>query len=153
MTPITYEAPKLIQSQIIAWTTTVQSVAVATALFAVMSSILFGIMKMDSAFQGQHGHVMTLLVFSSYGAMLFNAITTLASLVFVDRLGNIELNEARKSKEHTTRGYVDRPASSLKLLIQFGARKHLRWIFFQWVTYLFVGMIFMLVEIIVYVAA
>ena len=73
---------------------------------------------------------MTLLLFASYGAMLFNSITTLASWFFIDALGDIERNGASEGA-NTRVGLVPRTLSSLRLLEKFGASPRIRWIFRQ----------------------
>ncbi|KAJ6505384.1 hypothetical protein C8R45DRAFT_972517 [Mycena sanguinolenta] len=150
LTLISYEAPKLVQSQINAWINTVQSAATVTVLFAIMSAIILGIVKMDGTMQGTSSAATTLLAVASYAAILFNSITTLASLLFIDRLGDIELNDAGNPNRHVRTGFVERPLSSLRLLTEYGARKHVRWIFYQWLLYFFVGVFFLLAQIIVY---
>ncbi|KAJ7051300.1 hypothetical protein C8F01DRAFT_1376869 [Mycena amicta] len=147
---ITYEAPKLIQSQISAWTSTVKSTAVVTALFAGVTATMLGLFRTDPALAHTHGDAMTLLIFSSYAAILFNCIATLASLFFIHRLGAIELNEARKGGERSSAGWIGRPISSLSLLRQFGASKGFRLMFFEWFVYVCLGTFFMLVQVLVY---
>ncbi|KAJ7051302.1 hypothetical protein C8F01DRAFT_1091510 [Mycena amicta] len=150
MTSTSYEAPKLVQSQISAWRNTVQSAAVVTALFAILAATVLGVFRTDPELIHTHGRANTLMIFSSYAAMLLNSITTLASLFFIDRLGDIELNEARKGGERPMAGWIGRPVSSLSLLRQFGASKRLRFIFYQWFAYLCLGTFFMLLQIIMY---
>ncbi|KAJ7234011.1 hypothetical protein B0H12DRAFT_1143185 [Mycena haematopus] len=121
-----------------------------TVVFAVVSAIVLGITKLDSTLQGTSSPATALLAVASYGAILFNSITTLASLLFIDRLGDIELNDAGNPSRHVRTGLVERPGSSLRLLTEYGARKHVRWIFYQWLVYFFVGVFFLLAQIIVY---
>ncbi|KAF8166126.1 hypothetical protein K438DRAFT_1775309 [Mycena galopus ATCC 62051] len=94
-----------------------------TALFALSAAIILTIVRSDGGLEGSHKAI-TLFLVASYGAMLFNSIATVASLLFMDRLGDIEFNEARNPQRRTTEGFVERPSSSLRLLAQYGARKH-----------------------------
>ncbi|KAF7289764.1 hypothetical protein MIND_01350100 [Mycena indigotica] len=151
LTSIAYEAPKLVQSQISAWRNTVQSAAVVTALFASLAATILGVIRQDPAMAGSQGPENTFLVFSSYAAMLFNSITTLASLFFIDSLGDIELNDAQKGGERATEGWISRPASSLSLLRQFGATRRIRFIFYQWFVHLCMGTLFLLLQILMYI--
>ncbi|KAJ6474295.1 hypothetical protein C8R45DRAFT_1217383 [Mycena sanguinolenta] len=146
---ITYESPKLVKSQIDAWTSTVQSAAVVTTLFAGMSAGLLGVIKSDDALKSTHGVGMTALLSMSFSAMLFNAIATMASLLLTDRLGDIDFDEAQRINI-TIEGRIGRLDSSLNLLSQFGAHKNFKWIFIQWMLYMFIGMLCMLAQIIIY---
>ncbi|KAJ7193730.1 hypothetical protein GGX14DRAFT_588082 [Mycena pura] len=125
MISITHEAPKLIQNQIAAWSTTAQNAAVVTALFSTNAATILSIVRSDGALTGKDGKVMTLLIFASYGAMLFNSITTLASWFFIDALGDIERNV------NTRIAFVPRTISSLQLLENFGASPRIKRIFRQ----------------------
>ncbi|KAJ7114548.1 hypothetical protein C8R43DRAFT_1138366 [Mycena crocata] len=148
LTQLSYELPNLVKSQIKAWTATAQSAAVTT-LFASTSSQLLGSVPSDMKLKT--GPAITLLrVFSSYTAMLFNLIATVAALFLIDRLGDIDLNQARTGEDNPCGGFVARSDSSLKLLRRFGARRHLKWIFFQWMTYLFLGILFLFIQAIMY---
>ncbi|KAJ7702746.1 hypothetical protein B0H17DRAFT_1237223 [Mycena rosella] len=93
---------------------------------------------------------MTLISFASYAAILFNGIATIASLFLVDRLGDIDLNEARKDLDRATEGRVE-PGSSLKLLLDYGARPNLTYIIIQWLLYLFLGTAFIFLQTLTYV--
>ncbi|KAJ6567960.1 hypothetical protein DFH09DRAFT_1155524 [Mycena vulgaris] len=117
-TKISYESPKLVKSQIKAWTTTVQSAAVVTTLFSGTSAQLLSVIRADTAVKmstmPQMGTadaarpVMILLLVASYAAILFNVIATLGSLFLIDRIGDIDLNEARKGGDRITDGFIDR---------------------------------------------
>jgi hypothetical protein len=76
------------------------------------------------------GPTMRFLLVTSYAAVGFNAIATIASLVLSDHLGDIELNGAREADSTAQTGaYVD--VGSLGLLLQFGARKSFRHVYWQ----------------------
>lgn len=68
-------------------------------------------------------------MFASYAAILFNAIATIASLLFVDRLGGIDFNGSRKN--NIPKGKMGRNDSSLDLLRRFGAGANLKLLFIQ----------------------
>ncbi|KAJ7734160.1 hypothetical protein DFH07DRAFT_780381 [Mycena maculata] len=87
--------------------------------------------SLDAAINSRAGPSITFLLLSSYAAILFNAVATVASLFLIDRLGDIDLNEARKGGERNIAGYIGRPESSLQLLCQFGAHSNLAFLFFQ----------------------
>jgi hypothetical protein len=73
---------------------------------------------------------MRFLFFSSYAAMIFNAIATMISLVLSDRLGDIEVDGAATA-EKTEQTGVYHTVRSLDLLEQFGARKSFKYIYWQ----------------------
>ncbi|KAJ7760006.1 hypothetical protein B0H16DRAFT_1688901 [Mycena metata] len=147
---ISYNSPNVVRSQINAWTNVVSRTAIVTAFFAINASIVLGIVRSDDALKGRDGKAVTLLTIASYGAILFNSITTLASLVLMDCLGDIEFNEARNPQRRATEGRVARTSGVLQLLTTYGARKHFIWIFCQWVAYFVIGLFFMLSQIVVY---
>ncbi|KAJ6511839.1 hypothetical protein DFH09DRAFT_1197651 [Mycena vulgaris] len=96
------------------------------------------------------GPAMSLLLFTSYAALLFNGIATVGSLFLIDRVGDIDLNEARKGGTPITDGYIDPPRSSLQLLREFGGHRNLKYIFIQWVAYLFLGTVFIFLQALTY---
>ncbi|KAJ7504975.1 hypothetical protein B0H11DRAFT_2273184 [Mycena galericulata] len=150
MSQISYESPKLVRSQINAWTATVQCAAVVTTLFSGIAVQLLAVIRSDDAVDKKTGKAMMFLVFSSYAAMLFNAISTVASLFLIDLLGDIDLNESRKGRDRDTDGIVGRKESSLQLLRRFGARRNLKYIFMQWMIYLFLATFFVLAQMLAY---
>ncbi|KAJ7034886.1 hypothetical protein C8F04DRAFT_1234048 [Mycena alexandri] len=128
MTNVQYEHPPLIKSQINAWTQSVNAAAVVTALFAGTAAQLFGIV-ISSSFNP--GHTRSFLILSSYAAMIFNALATMASIVLIDRLGDIELHGATMEPTTPQTG-VYRNVRNLELLLEYGARASFKYIFCQY---------------------
>ncbi|KAJ7349965.1 hypothetical protein DFH08DRAFT_863371 [Mycena albidolilacea] len=147
---ISYAAPALVRSQITSWTTLAWGDAIATALFATNAATVLGIVRSDDALKGRHGRGMTLLIAASYGAILFNSIAALASLLVIDRLRGIEFYEAGNKARRTGEGNVPKGFSSWDLLADYGARRHVRWMLIQWAIYSVTGASLMLMQLIVY---
>ncbi|KAJ7167036.1 hypothetical protein C8R46DRAFT_1095831 [Mycena filopes] len=147
-----YESPKLVKSQTAAWTATAQSAAVVTTLFAGTGTQILSTVRSDSAFDNKTGPAMNLLLFASYATVLFNLTSTVASLFFIDRLGDLDFNHASDGLDHPPEDYVPktRTSSSLELLRRFGGRRSLTLIFWQWVVYLFLGTLFLILQAIMY---
>ncbi|KAJ7832851.1 hypothetical protein B0H14DRAFT_3871824 [Mycena olivaceomarginata] len=124
--------------------------AVATALFAINAATVLSIVKSDDALKGRHGRGMTLLIAASYGAILFNSIAALASLLVIDRLRGVEFYEAGNKARRTGEGNVPKGFSSWDLLADYGARRHVKWMLIQWAVYSFIGASLMLMQLIVY---
>ncbi|KAJ6526189.1 hypothetical protein DFH09DRAFT_1188086, partial [Mycena vulgaris] len=139
----------------------VQSAAVVTTLFSGTSVQLLNVIRADTAVKitamPQMGTadaarpVMTLLLVASYAAILFNVIATLGSLFLIDRIGDIDLNEAQKGGDRITDGFIDRPRSSLQLLLHFGGHPNLKYIFIQWMVYLFLGIMSIFLQTLTYI--
>jgi hypothetical protein len=70
---------------------------------------------------------MIFLLLSSYFAMIFNALATMASLVLIDRLGDMELTETG-SEENIAQ---PRNIGSLELLLNYGMGNPFRYVFRQ----------------------
>jgi hypothetical protein len=73
---------------------------------------------------------MSFLLVSSYAAMIFNALATMASIVLIDRLGDIEFNGAAMIKTTAQTGFY-RNVRNLDLLLNYGAGKTFKYIFWQ----------------------
>ncbi|KAJ7837942.1 hypothetical protein B0H13DRAFT_2367877 [Mycena leptocephala] len=136
MTDITYEHPPLVKSQINAWTQSVNAAAVVTALFAGTATQLLGSItsaeftpSSASTCSLRTGSAMSLLLVSSYAAMMFNALATIASFALIDHLGDIEFNGAGMSR--TARQGFYRNIRNLDLLLDYGARKSFKYVFWQ----------------------
>nr|GAT53166.1 predicted protein [Mycena chlorophos] len=151
LTSISYDAPKLVQSQLLVWRRTAQTTATVSALLAILAATIFGVFqshRYPASATRERLHVLT--AFSSYAAILFNILAMLSSIFFLDRLGSVEFNEACRGGERSTEGWISRPSSSLTLLVQFGASNRLRLIFYQWFAHLCFGVFFALLQIIAY---
>ncbi|KAJ7595281.1 hypothetical protein C8J56DRAFT_1115030 [Mycena floridula] len=127
---ISYEPPNLVKSQITAWVTTAQSVAVVTTLMVGTSTQLLGVIKSDDTLANIKGARIGLLIFSSYSAIISNVMATIACLFLLDRLGDIDLNQARKG-ENIRQGETE-PVGSLKLLLDYGGDRAIGWILCQY---------------------
>lgn len=108
-----------------------------TALFAINAATVLGIVRSDDALKGRHGHGMALLIAASYGAMLFNSIAALASLLVIDRLRGVEFYEAGNKARRTGEGNVPKGFSSWDLLADYGARRHVRWMLIQCASFFY----------------
>ncbi|KAF7324205.1 hypothetical protein MKEN_00643700 [Mycena kentingensis (nom. inval.)] len=147
--PSNYESPKLVKSQIAAWTRTVQSAAVVTALFAGLAATVLGAYRMDPGMDNKTGAFVDALDLASFAAILVNSLTTLASLFFIDRLGDIDWRQALAGRLDNN-GEIPPGRSSLDLLVDFGATRHIKLIFYQWLVYLIVGTVFLFLQVFLY---
>ncbi|KAF8181888.1 hypothetical protein K438DRAFT_1975836 [Mycena galopus ATCC 62051] len=141
---VKYEHPPLVKSQVSAWTQSVNAAAVVTALFAGTSAQLFSTVTSLS----NTGHTMTFLLLSSYAAMILNALATMASIVLVDHLGDIELSGAGIDKTTAQTG-VYYNVHSLELLLDYGAGTSFKHIYWQWIIYRLLGTFFLFMQIVV----
>ncbi|KAK7027785.1 hypothetical protein R3P38DRAFT_3520920 [Favolaschia claudopus] len=90
----TDEPPKLVAAQLSAWNTALASAAVISTLFCGIAAQFLGVIRQDDATQNAIGSRLTLVHMSSYLAILFNGIATVASGILIDSLGDTVLNQA-----------------------------------------------------------
>jgi hypothetical protein len=99
-------------------------------LFSASALQLLSIIKADgSGVFDVSSSAKTLVLVSSYSAILFNAFAAIVAFAFTDSLGSIEYNEACKGRD-TRAGFVPH-TSSLQFLRTFGAGKNFMLIFLQ----------------------
>ncbi|KAJ7574822.1 hypothetical protein C8J56DRAFT_977616 [Mycena floridula] len=146
---ISYESPNLVKSQITAWVATAQSVAVVTTLMVGTSSQLLGVIKSDDTLANIKGARINLLIFSSYAAIISNVMATIACLFLMDRLGDIDLNQAHKGQNTIREGQTE-PVGSLKLLLDYGGDRAIGRIMYQCIGYFLSGMLFMFLQLLTY---
>jgi hypothetical protein len=102
-----------------------------STLFASIAAQLLGVIKSDQTTTKADGFILTFLHVVSYAAIFFNGIATAASGFLIDRLCDIEFNQARKKRPERVKPFYKSSKSTLKLLLHYGASPNLRWIFYQ----------------------
>ncbi|KAF8145600.1 hypothetical protein K438DRAFT_1991690 [Mycena galopus ATCC 62051] len=124
-----------------------QSTCALTALFAITSSQLMGIIQADRTLNTASQSVVNLLVFSSYAALLFNTLALGSSQLVLARLAAVTLDIDEGGQGTNNQHFT----SALEVLCRNGAGKHFKWLLLQWLTYLFLGVSFALTQSICYV--
>ncbi|KAJ7431995.1 hypothetical protein B0H11DRAFT_824472 [Mycena galericulata] len=70
-------------------------------------------------------------------------------LVFIDRLGDVEFNEARRGGD-TNEGNIGHHISNLFFLRRLGARRNPKIIYIHWMRCLVLGILFLFVQALAY---
>jgi len=91
--PLRYQLPELVESVRQGWIYSSQAAAVVSVLFCGAETQLIAIIKGGS--DNGHPGAFKLLLFLSYAAFILNASATIASLVMIDRLGDLPQRAAK----------------------------------------------------------
>ncbi|KAF8144281.1 hypothetical protein K438DRAFT_358428 [Mycena galopus ATCC 62051] len=88
--------------------------------------------------------------FASYAAMFFNAFAAVASLILLDRVEDVRLNDEGKDRRPVSQVSVP-PSSRWQLILGVGSHPNLKYVFIQWMLCLFLGTVFFLMQTLAYI--
>ncbi|CAK5276388.1 unnamed protein product [Mycena citricolor] len=137
-----------LKSEITAWNTSATAAGVVTVLLAGIATSILGIYRSDTAVNLKTGRVVTAFRIVSYLAIQCNTLATVASLCFIDRLGDLPIHAEEDDKP--TQGKLPNQGR-LGTLSSFG-RASYGVIFGQWMAYLALGTIFLFLQILLFIA-
>ncbi|KDQ29834.1 hypothetical protein PLEOSDRAFT_1039589, partial [Pleurotus ostreatus PC15] len=128
--------PPLVGSLQQSWTTTFQSGAVVSAIFALLSMQL---LLQGSQFMGTiDSPGDTAFQILAYISLILNSSASTASIVLIDRIGELDFNSSSRPMESLpTAGWVNANAKSLLRL--YGAGRSWMYVFYHWFASMLIG--------------
>ncbi|CAK5276891.1 unnamed protein product [Mycena citricolor] len=143
-----YKLHSHLKSEIAAWNISATAAGVVTVLLAGIATSILGIYRSDTAVNLKTGRVVTAFRIVSYLAIQCNTLATVASLCFIDRLGDLPIHAEEDDKP--TQGKLPNQGR-LRTLSSFG-RASYGGIFRQWMAYFALGTIFLFLQILLFIA-